>query len=152
MARARGLRTRQAAKGDWMTGDQRVLDAEWDAGDMDDWWAGIDEDVRKCLMDRAPLTPVEIGRRLGISEGAATSLLCMLASAGKVRICLVELSDETSGTSGSRGSSARATTAQSARQPFGSRSVPGASRLRARGSAPDAPDERRRRAIRIIAP
>ena len=99
MARARGLRTRQAAKGDWMTGDQRVLDAEWDAGDMDDWWAGIDEDVRKCLMDRAPLTPVEIGRRLGISEGAATSLLCMLASAGKVRICLVELSDATSGSS-----------------------------------------------------
>ena len=123
-----------------------MLDAEWDARDMDDWWAGIDEDVRTCLMDRAPLTPVEIGRRLGISEGAATSLLCMLASAGKVRICLVELSDATSG------SSARATAAQSARQAFGSRSVPWASRLRARGGAPDAPDERRRRAIRIIAP
>src|SRR5437867_12028226 len=123
-----------------MTGDQRVLDAEWNTRDMDDWWSGIDEDVRRCLMDQAPLTPGEIGRRLGISEGAATSLLCMLASAGKVRICLVELSDEASGTSGARGSSARATTAQSARQPFGSRIVPGASRLRARRSAPDAAD------------
>jgi hypothetical protein len=122
------------------------LDAEWDARVMDDWWAGTDEDVRKCLMDQAPLTPVEIGRRLGISEGAATSLLCMLASAGKVRICLVELSDATSG------SSTRATAAQSARQPFGSLGVAWASRLRARGSALDAPDETRRRTIRIVAP
>lgn len=41
----------------------------------DEWWAG----------------PAEIGRRLGISEGAAASLLSMLAQGGKVRIRLAEL-------------------------------------------------------------
>ena len=123
-----------------------MLDAEWNTRDMDDWWSGIDEDVRRCLMDQAPLTPGEIGRRLGISEGAATSLLCVLASAGKIRICLVELSDATSG------SSARAAAAPSNRQPFRSLSFPPASRLRARASASEAPDERRRRAIEFIAP
>ena len=127
-----------------MTGDQRVLDAEWNTHDMDDWWSGIDEDVRRCLMDQAPLTPGEIGRRLGISEGAATSLLCVLAGAGKVRICLVELSDATSG------SSTRGAAAPPNRQPLGSLSFARASRPRARESAFEAPDERRRWAM--IAP
>jgi hypothetical protein len=37
------------------------------------------------------MDPAEIGRRLGISEQAASSLLWSLAAQGKVRIRLVEL-------------------------------------------------------------
>jgi tetratricopeptide (TPR) repeat protein len=55
-----------------------------------DWWTQIDNDILGCLADGA-LTPAQIGVRLGISEGATTSLLSMLAREGKVRICLVEL-------------------------------------------------------------
>jgi hypothetical protein len=36
------------------------------------------------------MAPAELGLRLGLSEGAMTSLLSMLAQEGKVRICLVE--------------------------------------------------------------
>lgn len=37
------------------------------------------------------IAPAELGLRLGISGGATTSLLSMLAQEGKVRICLAEL-------------------------------------------------------------
>jgi len=36
------------------------------------------------------MTPAEIGRDLGISEGAVCSILGMLVEAGRVRICSVE--------------------------------------------------------------
>ena len=55
-----------------------------------DLWDGLDEEILACLGAGAPATPAEIGRRLGLSEAAAASCLSMLASEGKVRICLVE--------------------------------------------------------------
>lgn len=58
---------------------------------MDDWWTEIDNDILACLAGEGALAPAEIGFRLGISEGATTSLLSMLVREGKVRICLVEL-------------------------------------------------------------
>lgn len=56
---------------------------------VDDFWAELNRDILDCLAT-GPVSPREIGRRLGISEGAATSCLALLASEGRVRICLVE--------------------------------------------------------------
>lgn len=55
-----------------------------------DLWDGLDAEILACLDAGMPLTPGEIGRRLGLSEAATASCLSMLATEGKVRICLVE--------------------------------------------------------------
>ena len=55
-----------------------------------DWWDGLDEEVLEVLAERGPMAPGEVGRRLGMSEDAAASILSMLASEGRVRIRLVE--------------------------------------------------------------
>ena len=44
-----------------------------------------------CLKRQGATPPAEVGRRLGVSESAAASLLSILACEGKVRICLVDL-------------------------------------------------------------
>lgn len=41
---------------------------------MDTWWSKLDDAVLRCLSEGA-LEPAEIGRRLGFSEEAATSLI-----------------------------------------------------------------------------
>ena len=56
---------------------------------VDDFWGDFHRDILNCLA-MGPVSPGEIGRRLGISEGAATSVLSLLAAEGRVRICLVE--------------------------------------------------------------
>ena len=56
---------------------------------VDDFWADLNREILNCLAT-GPVSPGEIGRRLGISEGAATSCLSLLAAEGRVRICLVE--------------------------------------------------------------
>ena len=56
---------------------------------VEDYWADLNRDILDCLTT-GPISPSEIGRRLGISEGAATSCLSLLAAEGRVRICLVE--------------------------------------------------------------
>jgi len=56
---------------------------------MNDWWADIDDDILTCLGREGALAPAEIGKRLGLSEGAVSSALSMLVGEGKVRICLV---------------------------------------------------------------
>lgn len=56
---------------------------------VDDFWADLNRDILNCLA-MGPISPGEIGRRLGISEGAAASCLSLLAAEGRVRICLVE--------------------------------------------------------------
>jgi hypothetical protein len=58
---------------------------------MDDWWSEIDCDVLRTLEGGGAVAPADVGQRLGLSEDAATSLLCALASQGKIRIRLVEL-------------------------------------------------------------
>ena len=56
-----------------------------------DFWSQLDADVLRCLVERhGEMTPAEIGRDLGISEGAVCSILGMLVEAGRVRICSVE--------------------------------------------------------------
>jgi hypothetical protein len=62
---------------------------------VDDWWTEFDKAVLDCLAGKGPLAPADIGRQLGISETAITSILLMLAQERKIRICLVEsLADE----------------------------------------------------------
>jgi DNA-binding MarR family transcriptional regulator len=57
---------------------------------MSDWWTDLDTAVLECLKDDGPVTPAQMAERLGMTEAAVTSLLCMLAKQRKVRICLVE--------------------------------------------------------------
>jgi DNA-binding CsgD family transcriptional regulator len=57
---------------------------------MDHWWREIDEAVLQCLAV-GDATPAEIGQKLGISEGGASSILAMLVVEGKVRICRAAL-------------------------------------------------------------
>ncbi|OGK95833.1 MAG: hypothetical protein A3I14_06685 [Candidatus Rokubacteria bacterium RIFCSPLOWO2_02_FULL_73_56] len=61
-----------------------------DEGGTQDWWADLHGEILDCLAPGGALAPAEIGRRLGMSEAAATSCLAMLAQEGRVRICLVE--------------------------------------------------------------
>jgi hypothetical protein len=58
---------------------------------MEDWWGEIDREVLSALDGAGSMDPAEIGRRLGIPEKAASSLLWSLAAQGKVRIKAVEL-------------------------------------------------------------
>ena len=57
--------------------------------DSEDWWGTLDADTLRCLTENGPMTPADLGKRLGISEDGATSLVSHLAREGKVRICLV---------------------------------------------------------------
>jgi hypothetical protein len=59
--------------------------------DPDVWWAEMERDVIDCLEAARAATPGEIGRRLGMSEDAAVSLIGQLALEGKVKIALVEV-------------------------------------------------------------
>ncbi|OLC16145.1 MAG: hypothetical protein AUH29_05950 [Candidatus Rokubacteria bacterium 13_1_40CM_69_27] len=58
---------------------------------MESWWTEIEDDILMCLKRQGATPPAEVGRRLGVSESAAASLLSILACEGKVRICLVDL-------------------------------------------------------------
>ena len=52
---------------------------------MDHLWTEIDDAVLDCLA-AGVAAPADIGKRLGMSEAAAVSVLAMLAAEGKVRI------------------------------------------------------------------
>jgi DNA-binding Lrp family transcriptional regulator len=57
---------------------------------VSDWWSEIDDEVLALLQDGRPASPADLGRRLGLSEAAVSSLLWGLASEGKIRIRQVE--------------------------------------------------------------
>jgi hypothetical protein len=61
---------------------------------MDEWWSEIDDAVVACLSELGGTRPDEVGRRLGMSEEAAVSILGMLAQQGRVRISRVEAVQE----------------------------------------------------------
>ena len=60
---------------------------------MDGWWNEIDDQVKSCLERHGAMAPADIARQLGLSEGAVTSVLSLLAQEGKLRIARVELPD-----------------------------------------------------------
>jgi predicted transcriptional regulator len=56
-----------------------------------DFWGELDADVLRCLAEReGGMTPAEIGRNIGISEQAVSSIVGMLVETGRVRITSVE--------------------------------------------------------------
>jgi len=57
---------------------------------MEQWWSELDDAVLACLSAPGGMSPEEIGRRLGMSEAAAVSVLGMLAREGRIRITRVE--------------------------------------------------------------
>lgn len=57
----------------------------------DDFWSLLDGEVLDCLACGRPLSPEEVGAKLGMSAEAAASLLTMLVRDGRVRITAVEL-------------------------------------------------------------
>jgi DNA-binding Lrp family transcriptional regulator len=58
---------------------------------MDNWWAETDEAILEALASAGTMTPAEVARRAGISEGEATAFLAMLVREGKVTMCAVAL-------------------------------------------------------------
>lgn len=58
---------------------------------MEHLWREIDDAVLQCLAS-GEVDPAAIGRRLGMSESAAASIIALLVVEGKVRICRATLS------------------------------------------------------------
>ena len=56
-----------------------------------DWWSLLDNEVLDCLGCGRPLSPEELGDKLGMSAEAATSVASMLVRDGLVRITAFEL-------------------------------------------------------------
>lgn len=59
--------------------------------DPENWWEDIDGEILDCLREHGSATVTELSEELGLSEGAATAFLAMLAREGRVRIVRVEL-------------------------------------------------------------
>ena len=56
---------------------------------MDGWWDEIEHEIEHCLRGQPDCTLAELGQKLGMSESATASLICVLAADGKVRIARV---------------------------------------------------------------
>ena len=68
-----------------------VLERPYEVEDRnDDWWGLLDNEVLDCLGCGRPLSPDELGDKLGMSAAAAASLVTMLVRDGRVRITSVE--------------------------------------------------------------
>ena len=57
-------------------------------------WTDTDDAILECLRGRGAMSPMELAEKLGISTGECTTLLCLLATQGRVKIGLVELPEE----------------------------------------------------------
>jgi len=57
---------------------------------IENWWNEMDKTILECLRDGGPMSPAELGRRVGMSEGEATTFLATLIREGRVRMHLVE--------------------------------------------------------------
>jgi winged helix-turn-helix DNA-binding protein len=71
--------------------EERIDRRPVDELDPENWWDGIDGEILDCLRQHGSVTVGELGEELGLSEGAATAFLAMLAREGRVRILQVEL-------------------------------------------------------------
>ncbi|MDO8478646.1 MAG: winged helix-turn-helix domain-containing protein [Candidatus Rokubacteria bacterium] len=59
--------------------------------DPENWWDDSDGEILDCLREHGSATVNELSEELGLSEGATTAFLAMLAREGRVRIVQVEL-------------------------------------------------------------
>jgi DNA-binding Lrp family transcriptional regulator len=71
--------------------DQRFDRRPVDELDPENWWDAIDREILDRLREHGSATVSELSQELGLSEGAATAFLAMLAREGRVRILQVEL-------------------------------------------------------------
>jgi DNA-binding Lrp family transcriptional regulator len=71
--------------------DQRFDRRPVDELDPENWWGAIDGEILDRLREHGSASVNELSRELGLSEGAATAFLAMLAREGRVRILQVEL-------------------------------------------------------------
>jgi DNA-binding Lrp family transcriptional regulator len=53
-------------------------------------WNEVDKTILDCLRSGGPMSPGELGRRIGMSEGETTSFLALLIHQGTVKIELVQ--------------------------------------------------------------
>lgn len=60
---------------------------------MVDWWSETEHAIVECLGNAGAMSPGDLARRVGLSDGETTAFLCMLAREGKVSIRLVGLQD-----------------------------------------------------------
>ncbi len=56
---------------------------------MDGWWDDIEREVLGCLSAAGELPCGELAAKLGMSEDAVASLLCVMAADGSVKITRV---------------------------------------------------------------
>ena len=56
----------------------------------EDWWRVLDDEILDCLACGHPVSPEEVGAKLGMSAESAASLLTMLVRDGRVRLAAVE--------------------------------------------------------------
>lgn len=54
---------------------------------VDGSWFEIEREIDEWLRVRGECTAAELGKHLGMSEAAAVSLICLLATEGKLRVC-----------------------------------------------------------------
>jgi DNA-binding transcriptional ArsR family regulator len=71
--------------------EERIGRSPADELDPENWWGAIDGEILDCLRQHGSATVGELSEELGLSEGAATAFLAMLAREGRVRILRVEL-------------------------------------------------------------
>jgi uncharacterized membrane protein len=70
---------------------QRLDRRPVDQLDPENWWGDLDGEILDCLREHGSATVNELSEELGLSEGAASAFLAMLAREGRVRIVQVEL-------------------------------------------------------------
>ena len=58
---------------------------------MIDWWSETEHAVVECLASAGPMSPEDLARRLGLSEGETIAFLCMLVREQKIAMQLVGL-------------------------------------------------------------
>ncbi len=71
--------------------DERLEGKTADELDPNNWWGAIDGEILDRLKEHDSVSVRELCEELGLSEGAATAFLSMLAREGRVRIVQVEL-------------------------------------------------------------
>jgi hypothetical protein len=60
---------------------------------IENFWAETDAAILECLREQGAMSPTELAHRLGISPGESTTLICLLAAQGKIKIALVGLDE-----------------------------------------------------------
>ncbi len=60
---------------------------------IENFWTELDNTILECLRNGGPMSPAEVGRRTGISEGEATAFLTVLIGEGTVRLHLVGITE-----------------------------------------------------------